>query len=86
MINQPHLAMALGAPASSHARHRAEKRGFRLPANEEQDMNTLSPKEQQQRKISTQPGFLAALDESGGSTSKALMAYGLNENAWSNEV
>jgi fructose-bisphosphate aldolase, class I len=48
-------------------------------------MNTLSLKEQQQRKIRTQPGFLAALDESGGSTPKALMAYGLNENAWSSE-
>jgi fructose-bisphosphate aldolase class I len=48
-------------------------------------MNTLSQKEQQQRKIRMQPGFLAALDQSGGSTPKALMAYGLKENAWSNE-
>jgi fructose-bisphosphate aldolase class I len=48
-------------------------------------MNTLSQKEQQQRKIKTQPGFLAALDQSGGSTSKALLAYGLKENTWSNE-
>ncbi|HUE36478.1 MAG TPA: fructose bisphosphate aldolase [Candidatus Acidoferrum sp.] len=48
-------------------------------------MKTISPKEQQQRKIRTQPGFLAALDQSGGSTPKALIAYGLKENAWSNE-
>lgn len=48
-------------------------------------MKTLSRKEQQQRKIRTQPGFLAALDQSGGSTPKALKAYGLKENAWSNE-
>ena len=48
-------------------------------------MNPLSRKEQQQRKIRTQPGFLAALDQSGGSTPKALAAYGLKENAWSNE-
>jgi fructose-bisphosphate aldolase class I len=48
-------------------------------------MNTLDRKEQQQRKIKTQPGFLAALDQSGGSTPKALMAYGIEENAWSNE-
>jgi fructose-bisphosphate aldolase, class I len=48
-------------------------------------MKTLSLKEQQQRKIRTQAGFLAALDQSGGSTPKALMAYGLKENAWSNE-
>lgn len=41
--------------------------------------------EQQQRKIKTQPGFLAALDQSGGSTPKALAAYGLKEGAWSND-
>ena len=48
-------------------------------------MNTLSQKQQQQRKIRTQSGFLAALDQSGGSTPKALMAYGLKENVWSND-
>ena len=48
-------------------------------------MKTIGLKEQQQRKIRTQPGFLAALDQSGGSTPKALIAYGLKENAWSNE-
>ena len=48
-------------------------------------MNTPNRKQQQQRKIRTQPGFLAALDQSGGSTPKALLAYGLKENAWSNE-
>ena len=42
-------------------------------------------KEQQQRKIKTQPGFIAALDQSGGSTPKALGAYGIKESAWSNE-
>jgi fructose-bisphosphate aldolase, class I len=48
-------------------------------------MNTSSIKEQQQRKIKTQPGFIAALDQSGGSTPKALRAYGIKEGAWSNE-
>jgi fructose-bisphosphate aldolase, class I len=48
-------------------------------------MNTSSLKEQQQRKIKSQPGFLAALDQSGGSTPKALQAYGIKEGAWSNE-
>jgi len=48
-------------------------------------MSTLSQKEKQQRKIRIQPGFLAALDQSGGSTPKALLAYGLTENAWSND-
>jgi fructose-bisphosphate aldolase, class I len=48
-------------------------------------MNTSSLKEQQQRKIKSQPGFIAALDQSGGSTPKALRAYGIKEGAWSNE-
>jgi fructose-bisphosphate aldolase class I len=30
-------------------------------------------------------GFIAALDQSGGSTPKALMLYGVNETAYSNE-
>src|SRR5690242_4159219 len=48
-------------------------------------MTALGRKEQQQRKMRTQSGFIAALDQSGGSTPKALAAYGIKENAWSNE-
>jgi len=48
-------------------------------------MNSTKRKEQQQRKIKTQPGFLAALDQSGGSTPKALASYGIKEGAWSND-
>lgn len=48
-------------------------------------MNTIGLKEQQQRKIKTQPGFLAALDQSGGSTPKALQSYGIKPGAWANE-
>jgi len=48
-------------------------------------MNPTGLKEQQQRKIKTQSGFFAALDQSGGSTPKALMSYGIKEGAWSNE-
>ena len=36
-------------------------------------------------KMRTQPGFIAALDQSGGSTPNALRAYGIKEGAWSNE-
>lgn len=36
--------------------------------------------------VRTRPGFIAALDQSGGSTPKALRLYGLAENAWSNEA
>jgi fructose-bisphosphate aldolase class I len=33
----------------------------------------------------THPGFIAALDQSGGSTPGALRAYGIKDDAWSNE-
>ena len=39
----------------------------------------------QLEKMRTQPGFIAALDQSGGSTPNALRAYGIKEGAWSNE-
>ena len=48
-------------------------------------MHTLGLKEQELRKVRTQPGFLAALDQSGGSTPKALLAYGIQPGAWSND-
>ena len=48
-------------------------------------MNTLGLNEQQLQKMKTQPGFVAALDQSGGSTPKALAAYGIQEGAWANE-
>src|SRR3979411_250125 len=31
------------------------------------------------------PGFIAALDQSGGSTPSALRAYGIKEDAWPDE-
>src|SRR5215475_13844661 len=40
---------------------------------------------QQLQKMKTDPGFIAALDQSGGSTPGALKAYGIKENAWSND-
>ena len=48
-------------------------------------MNAPRLNEQQLQKMKTQPGFVAALDQSGGSTPKALAAYGIQEEAWSNE-
>ncbi len=43
-------------------------------------MNTVQLKRMQQDK-----GFIAALDQSGGSTPKALRQYGVAENAYANE-
>jgi len=42
--------------------------------------------EQQKQKFRSQHGFIAALDQSGGSTPKALKLYGVPESAWSNEA
>jgi len=41
--------------------------------------------EQQLDKVRTKPGFIAALDQSGGSTPKALGLYGIAEDAWSGD-
>jgi len=48
-------------------------------------MKSIGLNEQQLQKIKSQPGFIAALDQSGGSTPKALALYGIKEGAWSNE-
>jgi fructose-bisphosphate aldolase class I len=37
------------------------------------------------RQMKSRPGFVAALDQSGGSTPSALRAYGTKEGAWSND-
>jgi fructose-bisphosphate aldolase class I len=36
-------------------------------------------------KVATGEGFIAALDQSGGSTPKALKGYGVEEGSWSND-
>jgi fructose-bisphosphate aldolase class I len=41
---------------------------------------------EQLQKMKAHPGFIAALDQSGGSTPKALQSYGIKEDAWSNEA
>jgi fructose-bisphosphate aldolase class I len=41
--------------------------------------------EQQLARIKDQDGFVAALDQSGGSTPKALLLYGVAEDAYSND-
>mgnify|MGYP003717377783 CR=1 FL=1 len=40
---------------------------------------------QMARQIADKNGFIAALDQSGGSTPKALRLYGVNEDAYSND-
>jgi fructose-bisphosphate aldolase class I len=42
--------------------------------------------QQQMQKIATAPGFVAALDQSGGSTPKALRLYGIEEDAYASNA
>jgi fructose-bisphosphate aldolase class I len=45
-------------------------------------MNTT---EQQLQKMKKQPGFIAALDQSGGSTPHALALYGIKDHSWTDD-
>src|SRR5262249_55298753 len=48
-------------------------------------MKSIGLNEQQLKNMKSHPGFIAALDQSGGSTPKALAHYGIKETAWSSE-
>ena len=48
-------------------------------------MNDIETRSEQFNKMKNSPGFVAALDQSGGSTPKALAAYGVEEDSWANE-
>ena len=48
-------------------------------------MKSIVVNEEQLQKIKTGLGFIAALDQSGGSTPKALRLYGVQENTWSSD-
>ena len=45
----------------------------------------MTMNDQQIEKVGTQDGFIAALDQSGGSTPKALRLYGIDEGAYSGD-
>src|SRR6185295_3980861 len=42
--------------------------------------------QRQLEQMKSRPGFIAALDQSGGSTPGALRLYGVKDSAWSNEA
>ena len=48
-------------------------------------MKSIGLNEQQLEKMKAHPGFIAALDQSGGSTPKALALYGVKEGSWKSE-
>ncbi len=43
------------------------------------------PNQKQAERMTSGQGFIAALDQSGGSTPKALRQYGISDDAWSSE-
>ncbi len=49
------------------------------------DMAMTSGNVEMARQMSQKAGFIAALDQSGGSTPKALKQYGIEDGAWSSE-
>lgn len=49
------------------------------------DMSNASSKASMADQMANKDGFIAALDQSGGSTPKALGQYGVGENTWSSE-
>src|SRR6202040_2913908 len=48
-------------------------------------MKSIAVNAEQLQKVKTSPGFIAALDQSGGSTPKALRLYGIQENTWASD-
>jgi fructose-bisphosphate aldolase, class I len=48
-------------------------------------MTTRVPNEEQLQKMKTHPGFIAALDQSGGSTPHALALYGIKDHSWADD-
>src|SRR4029079_13785016 len=48
-------------------------------------MTMAVSREQQLEKMKSGRGFVAALDQSGGSTPQALRDYGINADAWKSE-
>jgi hypothetical protein len=71
------------APASTSSSQTAAPEG----ADHQQRKEEAAPDEQcgEKAKINGGDGFVAALDQSGGSTPKALKGYGVEEGAWRSE-
>src|SRR4051812_17541829 len=55
------------------------------PLRERKTMKKPQLNAEQLQTMRTRPGFVAALDESGGSTPRALGAYGIPQGSWSND-
>src|SRR5690554_2450033 len=61
-----------------------ELRKSAFPSTRRQDID-VAVNQQQRDRIASGKGFIAALDQSGGSTPKALGLYGIESSAWSSD-
>jgi hypothetical protein len=80
-LHAGHEVIVLGRIRTSYLPLRKTKELYAI----EGGATKMSNYKQQLQKMKTHPGFIAALDQSGGSTPKALSLYGIKEDAWSNE-
>jgi fructose-bisphosphate aldolase class I len=48
-------------------------------------MKTIDINKEQLKKMKSAPGFIAALDQSGGSTPHALSLYGIKDHSWADD-
>src|SRR5271166_2197931 len=71
-----------GAPAAAGRAPRCK--GLTLSSRVTTRRLTMRASEQM-HKMKTQPGFVAALDQSGGSTPHALALYGIKDHAWKDD-
>src|SRR5690606_12204208 len=89
------LSLHAAARAARVPRARRRRRGRRSPAAgaiipvpvppPHRRTDTVAIHPQQRERIASGKGFIAALDQSGGSTPRALKLYGVDESAYSNE-
>ena len=79
-----HCGLAERRGDKQFANHQRVGLGFPF-TNVHSKESAVSTFDNQLQKIKNDQGFIAALDQSGGSTPKALKLYGVNEDAWTNE-
>jgi len=75
------------APVCSHPAGTASPPRGTIPVPDAtQEPPTVSIDQEQKNRIASGQGFIAALDQSGGSTPKALKLYGVDESAYSGDA
>jgi fructose-bisphosphate aldolase class I len=83
--SHPHLAR-LHASAKARQRPSRERRDAAVKWAREAMMSRETKIQAMAEQMAGKDGFIAALDQSGGSTPKALKQYGIAETAWSNDT